>query len=395
MNPIPGLLRTLLACGIALVWQAEAAAAAERAFAQIYVRDIAASSAWYEQRFGLRLVNLFSRPRFEQRIYAGPDLILELVQERPDRPQREKTLGLNKLGIAVDDLEPVLAQWRAAGFAFDPPILDEALGLATVLSRDPDGNIVQLFGRSTGRFAVNVGPSAEYLAVNPVPAQRVELAVGEWKLFGDFRRAERAGAAPAVLLLNKANGDRTAYAALASGLAARGISSLRLDLRGHGESINGGRFVPGGPAATDLLAETWRDIAAALAWLAKQPGVDSASLGIVGASYSSEAAMEALRQTKEPIAALVHLSPGSLSEDSAAAADASGARWLLVRTQRERSPSVRNAAAMLDEHSQRAEIWTLDGEGHATDMLAEVPGLKPRLADWLAAALVSPARADP
>ena len=87
---------------------------------------------------------------------------------------------------------------------------------------------------------------------------RVVLASDGWRLVGDLLLPTMEHPAPAVLMLNKADGTRAAYEGLARLLAERGIASLRIDLRAHGESTNLGRFVPGD--ATSLyhsLASRW------------------------------------------------------------------------------------------------------------------------------------------
>jgi len=90
---------------------------------------------------------------------------------------------------------------------------------------------------------------------------------------------------------NRANGDRRAYDSTAAILARHGVASLRLDLRGHGESTNRGRFVPFASGMDTLLQGTAADITAGLHWLARRPGIDPARLGVVGASYSGEFAI--------------------------------------------------------------------------------------------------------
>ena len=215
----------------------------------------------------------------------------------------------------------------------------------------------------------------------------VVISSGQWRLRGDFVRAEGAGRHPAALLLNKAGGDRTAYQTLATELARRGISSLRVDLRGHGESTNAGRFVPGTPGATAILEGTPDDVTAALTFLQADPTVDRHRLVVVGASYSAEAMAEAARASRHYAAAYVALSPGNFSETSAAAIDTSGARWLVIRSARETSPSVKAATQMVRDHSKSAQLWVLDASTHATDVLTDVAELPSRLADWIAAAV--------
>lgn len=215
----------------------------------------------------------------------------------------------------------------------------------------------------------------------------VTIRSGQWRLRGNFLTVAAAGRHPAALLLNKANGDRTAYQYLATQLARRGISSLRIDLRAHGESTNLGRFMPNAPDAGTILQGTSDDVTAALRFLRSSPIIDSQRVAVVGASYSAEAMAEAARATRHYAKAYVALSPGDFSETSADAIDGSGARWLVIRSARERSPAVKAAVDMVAARSTSVQLWMLDAASHATDVLAELPGLPARLADWIAAAL--------
>lgn len=221
----------------------------------------------------------------------------------------------------------------------------------------------------------------------PPALSSVTLQSDQWLLKGDFVAAAGAGRRPAVLLLNKAAGDRTAYQSLANELARRGVHSLRLDLRGHGESVNAGRFTPGQTGAEELLSGSDRDVLAALAWLRSRREVDRSRLAVVGASYSGEAMAQAARGSGAYAKAYVALSPGSFSEDSARAADASGARWLMIVGERERSSAVRAAAELFRQTARKGEVWTLDADAHATDLLVARAELPARLAEWIAAAL--------
>jgi dienelactone hydrolase len=219
----------------------------------------------------------------------------------------------------------------------------------------------------------------------PPVEERVVLDSDGWRIAADLR-LPAARPAPVVILLNKANGDRAAYAGLAAALAERGVASLRVDLRGHGESTNRGRFVPGtqDPA---ILEGPDRDVAAARRFVDGRREVDAARVGWVGASYSAEEVMVAARAAGRFDGAYAMLSPGSFSDPSFADVGASGARWLFVRSDDERF-----VKAWLDEKaraaSPQAEVWVIPaGKAHATDILREHPETVGRLADWLAAAL--------
>jgi hypothetical protein len=153
-----------------------------------------------------------------------------------------------------------------------------------------------------------------------------------------------------------------------------------VDLRGHGGSIDRGRFVPGqGGGALD---GTERDVRAIWRFVRGTPGVDTTRLAVVSGSYSSEASAVAAREVGYA-RAHVALSPGDFSDESYRAAAGSGAHWLFIRSDDERF--VREG---LDAKVRRlvpaAELWVRPaGSAHATDLLAADPELVARLAAWL------------
>jgi dienelactone hydrolase len=210
--------------------------------------------------------------------------------------------------------------------------------------------------------------------------RRVSIASDDWNLQGDLRLPARAPA-PLVVLLHKAAGDRAIYRDLAARLAAAGIGSLRVDLRGHGASTTRGRFVPG--QADVSLEGTERDVRAIWRFVRATPGVDSTRLALVGGSYSSQAAALA-GQAHGYGRAVVALSPGDFSDDSFRAAAASRAAWLFVRSDDERF--VREwLDAKVRDLASTAEVWVVPaGSAHATDLLAADSTLALRLTDWLA-----------
>ena len=123
---------------------------------------------------------------------------------------------------------------------------------------------------------------------------------------------------------------------------------MPLDLRGHGASDNLGRFEEPFAENLLLLEDTHEDINVALRWMAARPRVDAKRLAAIGASYSGEAIAEALRAGVEPVSACVILSPGSFSDESIAQVDASGARWLFIRTSEESEVSLEFIHAVFD-----------------------------------------------
>ena len=214
-----------------------------------------------------------------------------------------------------------------------------------------------------------------------VEAARVIVESGDWELVGDLVLPSSEAPLPVVLMLNQAAGDRTPYAALARHLAARGIASLRLDLRGHGESTNRGAFVPGEQRRDPLIWDAEVDVTAAHAYLRTHPQLDGTRIGIVGASYSGEEMAEAGR-TQAYAQAYVALSPGSFSEASVQGIDASGVPWLFISAKEDRF--LQDITALLQAESETVERVLVPGRSHATNMLEVHPDMAERIAVWLA-----------
>ena len=212
---------------------------------------------------------------------------------------------------------------------------------------------------------------------------KISIMSGEWKIVGDLLMPEADTPAPVVILLNQAAGNRMVYSELATLLAKQGIGSLRIDLRGHGESINLGRFVPG--EGISILKDTENDISAAYIWITLNNNVDPRHIGFVGASYSGEAMMEAGRINGYG-AAYVALSPGSLSGDSIAAIDRENLPWLLVVSRQD--PYLPKIVQAFREESHDAELMELGGKEHGTDLLETKAGLAEHIAVWLRHKLV-------
>jgi dienelactone hydrolase len=116
---------------------------------------------------------------------------------------------------------------------------------------------------------------------------------------------------PGVLLLHMCSTDRRSWAPLGPQLAAAGLPALALDYRGYGES-GGERFADEPQKQQRVLAEKWPgDVDAALAWLAAQPGVDGARLGLAGGSCGVNQAIQVARRHPEQARALVLLAGGT------------------------------------------------------------------------------------
>ena len=220
---------------------------------------------------------------------------------------------------------------------------------------------------------------------------RIEIDSEGWTLIGDLTTPEAEPLTAFALLLHKAAGDRKAYVTMAEAMAARGIASLRIDLRGHGDSVNLGAFNPevgryfgeNDPAIVRnfaLISAGDHDIVSIMRWLEKQPRFAELPLIVVGSSYTGEEMVEAAEETQFADI-YVALSPGSFSDESIAAIDPSDVPWLFVRAEVE-LPFFPELFSAIRQGSNSAEIWLLPGEGHATDLFDYNPQLHLRLIDW-------------
>jgi dienelactone hydrolase len=132
-------------------------------------------------------------------------------------------------------------------------------------------------------------------------------------LKGTLAIPAQAGPRPVVLLAHAFGTDSSGWKVLLDDLAARGIATLALDLRGHGKSTKKGE-------ATLAVTEDFKassaavgfdripaDLAQAAAWVRRQPRIDGHRLGLAGASLGAYAALVASASIR-PVAVLA-LSP--------------------------------------------------------------------------------------
>lgn len=115
---------------------------------------------------------------------------------------------------------------------------------------------------------------------------------------------------PAVLLLHQFGSNRQSYEEFAKRLQAKGFGVLAIDGRGFGESVKttDGKSVD--VSRSDEAVKGMKtDVAAAFDFLSKQPNIDAARIGIVGASYGSSLAI--IYGADNPkVKAVALLSPG-------------------------------------------------------------------------------------
>ncbi|MCI0487163.1 MAG: hypothetical protein L0229_11250 [Blastocatellia bacterium] len=238
-----------------------------------------------------------------------------------------------------------------------------ALSLVTVVISLPDFHVAQ----------------SEKVAIKET---RVVVESDGWKIVCDLVVPASERPVPAVILLNKAAGERRVYSDLAARLAERGIASLRVDLRGHGESINKGKFIPYDEKSSALtIKPSDEDVTAVHRYLKTVRGIDAQRIGFVGASYSGESMAIAARKSGYG-SAYVALSPGSFSDESMEAIDGSHVPWLFVKSVDEKAPPMKDLFTVLREKSRKAQTIEVSGTEHATNIFAAHPELAEIIAVW-------------
>jgi dipeptidyl aminopeptidase/acylaminoacyl peptidase len=124
-----------------------------------------------------------------------------------------------------------------------------------------------------------------------VPETLVDLLAADGSaLRGTWRLPQGAGPWPCVVCIHGLTLTRSIFDGAAGALEDQGVASLRLDLRGHGQS--------GGELKEQGFDDQVADVRVAFQGLAKLPGADPARRGLLG--FSMGGAMGALVAGSEP-----------------------------------------------------------------------------------------------
>ncbi len=125
----------------------------------------------------------------------------------------------------------------------------------------------------------------------PAPENIKFTSEGNVEIVGTFYASAKANS-PAVLLLHQFGSSRASYEKFASDLQIKGFNILTIDGRGFGESV---KTTDGKTVTAERTAEGVKgmkaDVAQAFLYLAQQKNIDTARMGIVGASYGSSLAI--------------------------------------------------------------------------------------------------------
>jgi dienelactone hydrolase len=213
--------------------------------------------------------------------------------------------------------------------------------------------------------------------------------------------------APGVLLLQQDNRTRKSWDGLANGLAAAGINTLTLDLRGLGDS--GGVHAENWTSKerAELRQHASDDIDTAFQYLISQPGVERNAIGVGGAGYLGvHNAIQAARRHAE-VKSLVFLSGQTEPADRQFIRQASQLPALFVLSQGDEYPPTvdlmkwlygasPNPGKKLILYPGKAAPWLVFEDRHAlpatgnhgTDMFGTHPDLPAKIVDWYVTTLI-------
>jgi alpha-beta hydrolase superfamily lysophospholipase len=193
----------------------------------------------------------------------------------------------------------------------------------------------------------------------------------------------------AVILLHMMPATRQSWAPFQRVLAERGLASLAIDLRGHGESTQ----ADGGTLAyqkfTDAQhARSINDVRAAYEWI-RAKGIEATRIGLAGASIGANLALQFLAEEPQIVGAIL-LSPG-LQYHGVSTPDAAekilphqGVWMAASRGDDDESVNaIQQLAPLLAVEDHVTKI--VDNHGHGTKMFEADPALMAEAADWMRA----------
>ena len=210
------------------------------------------------------------------------------------------------------------------------------------------------------------------------------------EIVGTFYESPKTDS-PAVLLLHQFGSDRKSFEEFAKHLQQKGFGVLAIDGRGFGESVKttDGKTVEAERTA-DGVKGMEADVAGAFDFLAKQNNVDTAKMGIVGASYGSSLALIYAAKNKN-VKAVALLSPGINYFDNLPtmpAIKSYGDRPLLLVAAEDDKESA-DAVRKLKETSEgeKYEAKVFEKGGHGTNIFDANVGLQDLLEQFLTKSL--------
>ena len=193
--------------------------------------------------------------------------------------------------------------------------------------------------------------------------------------------------APAVLLLHDFSRERRDWEPYAPDFAARGLATLAIDLRAHGESTkkNGAPLAISPRQMSDPNGFP-RDVEAACRWLKER----TPKTGIVGLSLGGNLALLASAQGLAD--AIVVVSSNAERLPPIAGGRPTAARGALFIAAEQAPQRAESARALFAAASEPKKLLLVPGSAHNLVLFAEHPEAKAAMFDWLGSRLGSKPR---
>src|SRR5436190_22534033 len=238
----------------------------------------------------------------------------------------------------------------------------------------------------------------------PQPGRAVDLKASDGTILkASYFAAAKPG--PAVLLYHQSNRTRKEWDMVAHQLAAAGINTLTVDVRGHGET--GGQESRG-----EARKKQWPlDLDAAFQYLISQPGVKRDVMGIGGAGVIGvENSVETARRHSDQVKSLVLLSGETSRDGLQFLRQASQLPELFVFSDDDEYPPIQQAMGLLyvtaSSPSRKLVHYSASKDapwkwyepfdigkvpptgGHGTDLFKGHPELPGIIVDWFVTTLI-------
>lgn len=217
-------------------------------------------------------------------------------------------------------------------------------------------------------------------------AQRISVeTVDDVQIIGDWVPATTT--LGAAILLHMMPATRTSWAPFQALLAQKGVASLAIDLRGHGESTKQSAGVLQYQKFTDEQhAASWNDVQAAFGWVRGRQ-IEKGQIVLAGASIGANLALQFLAEEPQ-IPGAVLLSPGidyhgvTTPESAEQILPHQGVWMAASRGDDDESvAAVQELDGLLEIEEKQTRI--LENHGHGTKLFEADAALMAEAADWL------------
>ena len=214
----------------------------------------------------------------------------------------------------------------------------------------------------------------------------IETADGV-SLAASWRPVGERPTAPAVLLLHDFSRERRDWEALVPEFTSRGLATLAIDLRAHGESTKkNGKPLSISPRQMSDPAGFPRDVEAACRWLRER----APKVGVVGLSLGGSLAVVASAGGLVDAAVVVSTNADRIA--ALAGGRPTAARVVLFIASEQAPQRAESARSLYSAAAEPKKLLLVPGAAHNLVLFSEHPEAKAAMFDWLVSRLGATAR---